>query len=86
MAGIQNNPNNRTNIARDGKSSTYDRSMTSYLKNRLPYNYNVLDSDESKNTKYKYFQHVGMRRPEALAKNSVTLSNDYNNTAFIAYE
>jgi hypothetical protein len=45
-----------------------------------------LDSDESKNTKYKYFQHVGMRRPEALAKNSVTLSNDYNNTAFIAYE
>jgi hypothetical protein len=86
MAGIQNNPNNRTNIARDGKSSTYDRSMTSYLKNRLPYNYNVLDSDESKNTKYKYFQHVGMRRPEALAKNSVTLSNDYNNTAFSAIE
>jgi hypothetical protein len=60
--------------------------MTSYLKNRLPYNYNVLDSDESKNTKYKYFQHVGMRRPEALAKNSVTLSNDYNNTAFSAIE
>jgi hypothetical protein len=86
MAGIQNNPNNRTNIARDGKSSTYDRSMTSYLKNRLPYNYNVLDSDESKNPKYKYFQHVGMRRPEAIAKNSVTLSNDYNNTAFSAIE
>lgn len=86
MAGISNNPNNRTNVARDGKSSTYDRSMTSYLKNRLPYNYNILDSDESKNPKYKYFQHVGMRRPEAIAKNSVTLSNDYNNTAFSAIE
>jgi hypothetical protein len=86
MAGLMNNPNNRTNISRDGKSSTYDRSMTSYLKNRLPYNYNVLDSDESKNPKYKYFQHVGMRRPEAIAKNSVTLSNDYNNTAFSAIE
>lgn len=86
MAGLMNNPNNRSNISRDGKSSTYDRSMTSYLKNRLPYNYNVLDSDESKNPKYKYFQHVGMRRPEAIAKNSVTLSNDYNNTAFSAIE
>ena len=84
--GMMNNPNNRSNISRDGKSSTYDRSMTSYLKNRLPYNYNVLDSDESKNPKYKYFQHVGMRRPEAIAKNSVTLSNDYNNTAFSAIE
>tara|TARA_R110002167_G_scaffold280769_1_gene486290 strand:- start:275 stop:2068 length:1794 start_codon:yes stop_codon:yes gene_type:complete len=65
-----------------GNSAAYDSSMTSYLKNRLPYNYNVLDSDESKNTKYKYFQHVGMRRPEALSKNSVTLNNDFNNTAY----
>ena len=86
MAGMMNNPNNRTNISRDGKSSSYDRSMSSYLKNRLPYNYNVLDSDDSKNPKYKYFQNVGMRRPEAIAKNSVTLSNDYNNTAFSAIE
>jgi len=86
MAGMINNPNNRTNISRDGKSSTYDRSMTSYLKNRLPYNYNILDSEDSKNPKYKYFQHVGMRRPEALSKHSVTLSNDYNNTAFSSIE
>jgi len=84
--GLINNPNNRANISRDGKSSTYDRSMSSYLKSRLPYNYNVLDTDESKNTKYKYFQNVGMRRPEAIAKNSVTLSNDFNNTAFSSIE
>jgi hypothetical protein len=86
MAGIQNNPNNRSNLSRDGKSGMYDRSMQTYLKNRVPYNYSVLDSDESKNTKYKYFQKVGMRRPEALAKNSVTLNNPYNNTAFSAIE
>jgi len=86
MAGIQNNPNNRSNTSRDGKSGMYDRSMQTYLKNRIPYNYSVLDTDESKNTKYKYFQKVGMRRPEALAKNSVTLNNPYNNTAFSAIE
>ena len=81
-----NAPNNRTNISRDGRSSMYDRSMSSYLKSRLPYNYNILDSDESKNPKYKYFQKVGMRRPEAIAKNSITLNNDFNNTAFSSIE
>lgn len=81
-----NNPNNRSNISRGGNSSTYDRSMSSYLRNKLPYNYNLLDTAESKNTKYKYFQKVGMRKPEAIAKNSVTLNNDFNNTAFSAIE
>lgn len=86
MAGIVNNPNNRTNMTRDGKSGMYDRSMSSYVKSRLPSNYSVLDTDEAKNTKYKYFQKVGMRRPEALAKNSITLNNPYNNTAFSSIE
>lgn len=69
-----------------GKSSTYDRSMSSYLKNRLPYNYDLLDSEERLNTKYKYFQKVGMRRPEAVAKNSVALNTDYNNSAYSAID
>lgn len=86
MANIMNNPNNRTNLTRDGKSGMYDRSMTSYLKDRLPYNYSILDSPETKNTKYKYFQRVGMRRPEAIAKNSIALNNPYNNTAFSSIE
>lgn len=86
MAGIINNPNNRSNMARDGKSGMYDRSMRTYIQGKQPYNYSVLDSDESKNTKYKYFQKVGMRRPEALAKNSVTLNNPYNNTSFSSIE
>ncbi len=86
MAGIVNNPNNRSNMARDGKSGMYDRSMRTYIQGKQPYNYSVLDTDEAKNTKYKYFQKVGMRRPEALAKNSVTLNNPYNNTAFSSIE
>jgi hypothetical protein len=62
----------------------YDRSMRSYLKNRG--NFRVEQPDEAKNTKYKYFQKVGMRRPEAIAKNSVALSNDWNTTAFSSIE
>lgn len=86
MAGIVNNPNNRSNMARDGKSGMYDRSMRTYIQGKQPYNYSVLETDELKNTKYKYFQKVGMRRPEALAKNSITLNNPYNNTAFSSIE
>ena len=86
MAGIINNPTSRSNVSRDGKSNMYDRSMTTYLKNRLPYNYSVLESDEAKNTKYKYFQKVGMRRPEALSRQSVALNNPYNTTAFSSIE
>lgn len=82
MANILNNPNSRGYQSTDGKSSMYDRSMTNYLKNKIPFNYKIIDTDELKNTKYKYFQKVGMRRPEALAKNSIALSNDFNNTAF----
>lgn len=78
--------NNRNYVSRDGKSGTYDRNMQSYLKSKSPYNYSLLDTDESKNTKYKYFQHVGMRRPEAIAKNSVALNNDFNNTAYSSIE
>jgi hypothetical protein len=74
--------NNKNFVARDGRSSTFDRSMTSFLKARSPYAYDVLDTDENKNTKYKYFKKVGMRRPEAIAKNSIALSSEFNNTPY----
>lgn len=67
-------------------AKNYEGSLSQNLKGRLPYNYNVIDTAESKNTKYKYFQKVGMRRPEALSKNSVSLNNDYNNTPFASIE
>jgi len=72
---------NKNYVSNDGRSSTYDRSMTSLLKNKIP-GYDVLDTDETKNPKYKYFKKVGMRRPEAIAKNSIALNNDYNTTPF----
>jgi hypothetical protein len=56
--------------------------MTSYLNSRSTNSYDILDSDENKNTKYKYFKKVGMRRAEAISKNSIALSNDYNDTAY----
>jgi hypothetical protein len=54
--------------------------MQSLLKSRGQFT--VQEPDEAKNTKYKYFQKVGMRRPEAISKNSVALNNDWNNTPF----
>jgi hypothetical protein len=56
--------------------------MQSYLKNRGDFIQQNLD--DSKNNKYKYFQKIGLRKPEAVAKNSVALNNDWNNTAFSA--
>lgn len=85
MAGSDSSstPNSNKNfVARDGRSSTFDRSMTSFLKARSPYAYDIVDTDENKNTKYKYFKRVGLRRPEAIAKNSIALSNDFNNTPY----
>jgi hypothetical protein len=85
MAGVGSSStpsNNKSYVTNDGKSSTFDRNMQSYLKNRG--NFIQQTPDEAKNTKYKYFQKIGLRRPEAVAKNSVALNNDWNNTAFSA--
>lgn len=70
------------NVSNDGRSGTFDRNMQSYLKNKFPHSYNLLDTSHDLNPKYKYFQKIGMRRPEAVAKNSITFDNDYNTTAF----
>ena len=68
----------RPHLSRDGKGSTFDRNLKSQLQGKGAYK--VIQPDELKNTKYKYFQKVGMSRPEAVAKNSVALNNDWNNT------
>lgn len=82
-AGSSTTPSsNKQYQGSDGKGSTFDRNMQSYLKNRG--NFIEQTPDEAKNTKYKYFQKIGLRRPEAIARNSVALNNDWNNTAFSA--
>jgi len=73
---------NRSFVGSDGRGSTFDRNVQTYLKNRGGYTEQNLD--ETKNSKYKYFQKIGMRKPEAIARNSVALNNDWNNTAFSA--
>jgi hypothetical protein len=51
----------------------------SYIQNKLPYS-NIIDPNQNDlNPKYKIFADTGMRRSEALAKNSISISNEYNN-------
>ena len=69
---------NRTVLSKDGRASTFGRSLTQYIQNRLPYS-SITGGDDSLNPKYKYFRKTGTRRSEALTKTSVSSSNPYNN-------
>jgi len=73
-------PNRNSNyVSNDGRSSTFGRSLMAYVKNKLPYS-NIIDTeDDNLNPKYRVFANVGLRRSEALAKNSISMSNEYNN-------
>lgn len=74
-------PNNNSNYVRDdGRSSTYGRNLMSFIKNKLPYSNIVDPNNELLNPKYRFFAKTGLRRPEALARQSISLSNDYNNS------
>lgn len=73
-------------VSDNGKSSTFGRELMSYISARLPYNYKVIDNASTKNPKYEVFQKSGIRRAELLAKNSVSLSNEYNNEALSSIE
>lgn len=78
MADTTSNQN-RNYVANDGKSSTFGRNLMSYIQNKLPYS-NIVDTENNElNPKYKTFANVGMRRSEALAKHSISISNEYNN-------
>lgn len=68
------------------KSSTFGRQLMSYISNKLPYNYKVIDVMDEKNPKYDIFQKSGLRRAELLAKHSISLSNDYNNQSISSIE
>jgi len=69
---------NRTVLSKDGRASTFGRSLTQYIQNRLPYS-SITGGDDSLNPKYKHFRKTGTRRSEALTKTSVSSSNPYNN-------
>ena len=92
MAGSDSSstPNSNKNfVARDGRSSTFDRSMTSFLKARSPYAYDILDTEENKNTKYKYFKSPNfLNRPHSTpckvpcTFNDLSLANVYISMRF----
>ena len=69
---------NKTVLSKDGRASTFGRSLTQYIQNRLPYS-SITGGDDSLNPKYKHFRKTGTRRSEALTKTSVSSSNPYNN-------
>jgi hypothetical protein len=80
MPSPSTTPNQNQNYTGDsGRSATFGRNLMTYIKNRIPYA-NIIDTEENElNPKYRTFAEVGMRRSEALAKNSVSASNPYNN-------
>jgi len=70
---------NKSYNSNDGRASTFGRNLAAFIQNKLPYA-NIIDTDNNNlNPKYKVFADAGLRRTEALAKNSIALSNDYNN-------
>ena len=72
-------PNSNKNfVTKDGRVSTFGRSLTQYIQNRLPYS-SITNGEDSLNPKYKYFRKTGTRRAEALTKTSISSSNSYNN-------
>lgn len=80
MADTSTTPNsNQSYVQNDGRSSTFGRSLTNYIQNKLPYS-NITQENDDLNPKYKYFKRLGMNRAEALVKNSISSSNAYNNS------
>lgn len=55
---------------------TFGRQLMSYVSSKLPYSgFNILDFTERENPKFKTFEETGIRRNEALSRNSVSQSN-----------
>ena len=79
MADSSTSPgSNKSYVNNDGRASTFGRSLTQYIQNRLPYS-SVVDGEDNLNPKYKHFNKAGTRRAEALTKTSISSSNSYNN-------
>lgn len=61
-----------------GRVSEFGRSLMAHVQNRLPFS-QVSNETDYLNPKFKYFAKAGMQRSEALVRNSVSSSNDFNN-------
>ena len=62
-----------------GRESTFGRSLMNYVNTRLPYtSYAYVDVISKLNPKYKVFQDTGSKRTEALVRQSISSSTEYN--------
>jgi len=62
-----------------GREATFGRSLMNYINSRLPYqSYTVVDTLNKLNPKYRTFQDTGSKRTEALARQSISSSTEYN--------
>jgi hypothetical protein len=66
----------------DGKTSTFGRELMNYISSKLPYTgIDISKLTDTLNPKYKYFEDTGIRRPEVLARHSISQNFDYNNSS-----
>ena len=62
-----------------GREATFGRSLMNYINSRLPYqSYTVVDTLNKLNPKFRTFQDTGSKRTEALARQSISSSTEYN--------
>jgi len=72
--------------AATGRESTFGKSLMNYINSYLPYgSYNTLETIDKLNPKFTEFQDTGSRRTEALAKQSISSSTQFNNESPAAY-
>lgn len=78
--------NNVPTNASTGRESTFGRSLMNYVNSYLPYqSYTVIDTISKLNPKFKTFQDTGSRRTEALSRQSISSSSEYNDLSPSAF-
>jgi len=72
--------------ASSGRESTFGRGLMNYVNSYLPYqSYTVIDTISKLNPKFKTFQDTGSKRTEALSRQSISSSSDYNDISPSAF-
>jgi hypothetical protein len=72
--------------ASSGRESTFGRSLMNYVNSYLPYqSYTVIDTLNKLNPKFKVFQDTGSKRTEALSRQSISSSSEYNDLSPTAF-